>query len=195
MTRILLATAALAALTAGAATAQGRDRGPHMGRGMPPMMGPMMDMERLDADGDGAVTAAEIDQAMATRFAAADTNGDGALSAEEMAAEAERMRQEALLRQMQRLIGHMDADDDGLLQLAEIEARAPSSEALLDRLDRDDDGSLSAEELEPPRGPRGWGRGGPWGHRGGPGGEGRHGPRGGPAAEEARPGADAPQDE
>lgn len=42
-------------------------------------------IEQLDANGDGAITRAEVDAAAAARFAEADADGNGFLSAEELA--------------------------------------------------------------------------------------------------------------
>jgi Ca2+-binding EF-hand superfamily protein len=43
----------------------------------------MQMLKKADSDGDGAVTRAEFDAAVAARFAHADSNGDGSISAEE----------------------------------------------------------------------------------------------------------------
>lgn len=115
-------------------------------------MGPMERpaFEQLDADGDGKVTAAELEAypaaRAAERFAAADTNGDGALSPDELAASIDRMRSEAIM-------SRLDSDGDGTISQTEMEAAmgggrasATPGERMLDRVDTDDDGAISAEE-------------------------------------------------
>lgn len=109
--------------------------------------------EMFDADGDGAVTRAEVENAAELRFAAADTDGDGLLTRDELLAAA----------------------------AARAAARAETGvDRMLEAADADGDGALSATEFADAReamGPRGGRDGGPMGGmrggmRGGPGGMG-----------------------
>ena len=107
-----------------------------------------------DADGDGAITRAEMQQHGAQMFARMDANGDGRLDQ----ADREAHRQAMFAR--------ADADGDGELSQAEMQAmhearkqrredrRAAGSDARRDRmgdrfarLDTDDSGGLSQDEL------------------------------------------------
>lgn len=150
----------------------GRGDGPGpMGRGGEvPNMGPLS-IEALDADGDGAVTPAEVEARKAARFAEADADGDGGLSAEELVALEEIVRDEMRAVRAAAQVGVMDDDGDGLLQASEIEARTPRLQPIFDRLDADGDGALTQAELDAGRPARGEGRDGARG----PGGRGHPG--------------------
>ncbi|SLN23280.1 EF-hand domain-containing protein [Pseudooctadecabacter jejudonensis] len=138
-----------------AATAEARDgRGDRMS---------LPSFEQLDADASGGVTQAEvaayIEAQAQARFAAADANGDGALSADEMLAQADSARAERLARRIADRIEKADTNGDGLLQQSEIQAaradrdghggrRGASPERMFERADANEDGSLSAEEFQ-----------------------------------------------
>ncbi len=135
---ILAATIGLTGVTA--ANAQGRSEGPRA------------DFSELDADGNGEVTIAEMQaygKARAdARFAEADTNGDGSLSAEELLAQRDSDRAE---RRIDRMIERMDADGNGTLERAELtrdgEDQSERMEKRFSRLDTDESGGLSEEEM------------------------------------------------
>ncbi|MHA6346231.1 EF-hand domain-containing protein [Roseivivax sp. CAU 1761] len=118
-----------------------------------PRGGPAMSLERLDANGDGTVSAEEFADPAAARFAAADADGDGELTAAEMAAAAETRREARRAARIARHIERLDSDGNGTLSLAEIQAPRDRG-ALFERLDSDGDGALSAEELRGARAPR-----------------------------------------
>lgn len=155
--------ATLTLVAAGAAFADG-DR---MGWGGKGGHGPRMVLNQFDLDKDGVLTQAEVTEAVAARFAAADADKDGKVSLEEFRtyrlSEAEPMR----IRAFQRL----DNDGDGKVTREEFDKL---SARMFSRLDRDDDGNLAMM----PMGPKGEGMG--KGHGKGKGGE--HG-RGGPDGE------------
>ena len=97
--------------------------------------------EAMDQNKDGKVTQAEIFSSRKDEFAAADTNGDGALSVEEMAARHEKIR----ARMAERRLQFMDTDGDGAVSAEEFaRARHP----IMMRLDRDGDGAFSREEID-----------------------------------------------
>ncbi|RWR29717.1 hypothetical protein D2T31_09770 [Sinirhodobacter populi] len=162
---------------------------------------PAFDLNRFDADGDGRVSLAEIQEKRRAEAAALDANGDGKLSAEEMVnAEIERLRPRIEAR-VQARIQALDVDGDGLLSAAEL-AMPPVPERMFERLDADGDGVVTREEMRAmhermmPRmqaqGPKGrpGDRGAQQAGRQGPGHPADHGPAGKPGNRPAP--ADAP---
>ena len=98
----------------------GKGKGPRGGMNIESMF------EEFDANGDGKITADEVAAASAARFAEADTDTDGFLSAEEVAAHAEARM----------------ADREARMKEHSDERRT----RMFERLDTDEDGKLSAEE-------------------------------------------------
>src|SRR6056297_300781 len=113
--------------------------------------GPHHAFEDLDTDGDGAITSDEMASHQRARFDAADSDGDGMLSQAEMIA---RM-QARLERRTARMIERYDADGDGKLAFDEMRMRFGGR--MFARVDADGDGSVSKEEFEAMRA-RGHGR-------------------------------------
>ncbi|WP_191090235.1 EF-hand domain-containing protein [Histidinibacterium aquaticum] len=104
------------------------------------------DFAELDTDGDGALSEDELRAPLMDRFAEADADGDGSLTAEEMVAAAEAARAERLAERMERLVARLDANGDGVLQAEEFTTPAPRPTAF-ERLDRDGDGAVSEDEF------------------------------------------------
>ena len=139
-TRILTGTALILSL---AMTGSAFAKGGHGGRGGP---GERASFESLDTNGDGRVTAAEMESMAAERFATADTNGDGLLSRDELIAAAAASAEERRERHLDRMLERRDANGDGLLSPDEMgggERRA----RMFERLDSDGDGAISEEEF------------------------------------------------
>ena len=113
-----------------------------------------------DTDGDGRITAEEIEARKSARFAAADADGNGGLSAEELVSLQEAIRREVELARASERLERFDDNADGLLQAEEIEARTPRLAPIFDRLDADGDGGITQEELDAAQGGRGNGSGG-----------------------------------
>lgn len=113
--------------------------------------------EKRDTDKDGRLTQAES-QMPERWFARSDANGDGALTAEELAAHPARGKggQAGKSQGKHRggRLGHLDLNGDGKVEREEVQQAAAR---MLQRLDRNADGSLTAEELG--RGGRGHGKG------------------------------------
>ena len=96
--------------------------------------------EQFDANQDGRLTQAEIDQVRQSRLAEFDQNGDGKLTLEEyqalwMAAMRERM--------VDRFQSH-DDDGDGLVTVEEF---AEPFDRVIVRFDRNGDGELTLDEV------------------------------------------------
>jgi Ca2+-binding EF-hand superfamily protein len=113
-----------------------------------PMGGPMMgfDFKDFDADGDGKVTAEEIAAKRAAEAAALDANGDGKLSAEELVAADMRKAQLRAEARVKARIAAQDTDGDGMLSAAEL-ALPRGPQGMFDRFDANDDGAVTEDEL------------------------------------------------
>ncbi len=100
--------------------------------------GPGGGFDRLDQDGDGAVSLAELQTPRTERFRAQDANQDGALTFEEFTTRPEGLRG-------QRLLKRFDSDGDEAVSQDEIDAALARR---FERTDRNGDGVLSPEELQ-----------------------------------------------
>jgi hypothetical protein len=105
---------------------------------------------QVDADGNGAITQAEVDAFRTAQVAAADASGDGNLSLDEFAT----VYAQIMRPQMVDAFQALDEDGDGAVTAAEMDARFGSVVA---EMDRNGDGALSPDD-RPKRGDRG-GRG------------------------------------
>lgn len=114
--------------------------------------GERMSFEQVDADGSGGVTSAELAARgaaqAAARFAKADTNGDGFLSAEELTEMAKARDQDRAEKRLARMLKHRDANEDGKLSAEEMTPSEEQTTKRFGRADKNDDGVLSAEEFE-----------------------------------------------
>jgi len=107
--------------------------------------------EQIDADGNGAVTQEELRAHAAARFATADADNDGFVTPQEMQAQRGGKRAEKMLERH-------DANKDGKLDAAELEAAAESRHGkraakMMQRVDANSDGKLSLEEVSAHRDP------------------------------------------
>ena len=93
----------------------------------------------VDTDGDGMVSQAEINQALDTRVAAHDANGDSSLGLEEFASLWYESTHPLTVHTFQRL----DTDGDGAITGEELDTLFAN---IVARLDRDGDGSLSMSD-------------------------------------------------
>lgn len=146
---VTLAGMTLAAmLTASLSTAAFAGRGDDMGFKDGPMHG--LIFETLDADKDGKVTKAEMDAAAAARTKAADTNADGKLSVEELAAMQIRAMTERANVRATKMIAKLDTDGDKLLSEVEMLA-AKGHGDVFEKMDTDGDGAITKAEADDAR--------------------------------------------
>jgi EF-hand domain pair len=101
---------------------------------------------RLDADQDGTVTLAEMNDLKSAQFARADKDGNGKVDPTEMAAIRDRMAKlRATVNSAADLgLARMDSDGDGAVSLAEYTARAP----IFVLMDGDGDGAVTRAEFD-----------------------------------------------
>ena len=137
MKTFLIATIAVAALSAGVAAAQSAGA-PGLGGGRFMAMFAM-----ADANHDGTITRAEFDAARAARFAQLDADHNGALAASEMPHWGGGGAQPAAAGDAQHVRG--DANGDGSVSRAEWDAE---SARMFSRLDADNNGSITQAELQ-----------------------------------------------
>jgi len=125
--------------------------------------GARFDFSTIDADNNGQITQAEITAFEAANFAQADADGDGLLSKDELLAQFEGRNSDRAANRIERMISHLDANEDGAISLEERQSTERSAR-MFERLDSDDSGTISAEEAEKlaKRGGRGHGKRGHW---------------------------------
>lgn len=104
--------------------------------------GPHHSFDEIDANGDGQITAEEMAAHRQARFEAMDTNGDGKVSADEMQA---RM-QERMQDRVSRMMARADKDGDGGLSMEEMQGMRRG--AMMDQADTDGDGMISQAEFD-----------------------------------------------
>jgi hypothetical protein len=107
-----------------------------------------MNIERIDTDKSGTISLEEFAAVSMGKMIAADKDGDGILTTEEIAAamEAERKR-----RREEAMMKRLDVNGDGSVTVAELQDRMDKQFAVLDL---NSDGSLSEEEIRKMRGKR-----------------------------------------
>ena len=161
MKKTLTALTIVALTSTLAASAALADRGMGKGgmRGEGPGMMQEFDFAAVDANKDGKITPEEIEAWRAADVKAADTDGDGFLSADELTAMHVKRATDRAGAMATEMMSRLDADNDGKLSAAEMAVR-PAPAGLFDRLDSDNDGALSQEELDAGKGRMADGHGG-----------------------------------
>ena len=152
---LALTASAIAAAACGAQTAPAPSQSPMATTDMPRGPGPHRGggMMRADADGDGVVTRAEAIAEADQRFDRMDTNRDGRVTPDEMAALRTAMRDRLTAAGRTpppdgdaptRMGRRQDPDGDGVMTKADAEALAAKR---FDRMDANHDGRLDRTEL------------------------------------------------
>lgn len=98
----------------------------------------------MDTNGDGAVTKAEADAHRAAMFAEIDANKDGNVTPAEMQAHHDAKRAEMRAKREAAMMAKLDTNTDGVISAAEF-AAAPAPG--FDKLDTDKDGTVSKAEM------------------------------------------------
>ena len=96
-------------------------------------------MKKVDADGDGAITQAEVDAFRSSLVTEADASGDGNISL----AEFETIYLQVVRNRMVDAFQRLDEDGDGLVTQAEMDAKFGT---VVERMDRNDDGKLDRSD-------------------------------------------------
>lgn len=141
MKRALLQILALTLVLS--ACADRRDRGPHE---TDTDFHPTIDLlTKYDANHDGTITRAEMEEGLKKEFDAADTNHDGKLDPDEVAAvNAQRWNEDKSTAST-----IVDWNQDGFVDFNEF---AGTARSLFADIDRDGDGQLTPKELQDYRG-------------------------------------------
>ena len=105
--------------------------------------------ELLDANADGAIDRAEIEARHEARFAAADLDGDGLLTADEMRAAAAKRAE----RRIAGMVSRLDKNGDGAIARDEFAAMSGGrferrGARMFERFDANGDGQVTREEAE-----------------------------------------------
>ncbi len=112
--------------------------------------GAAMIVEQFDTNQDQRLTTAEIDSGIQARLAAADSNGDGNLDLEEFQPLLVDIMRPKIVDGFQ----FLDADGDAVITPEEIQRPV---NRIVSHLDRNEDGELTSDEMRKRH--RGWGRG------------------------------------
>jgi len=112
--------------------------------------GPKIEFAELDTDGNGEISAEELAAYQQARFDDIDADGDGSVTAEEMSAHMiasfAEAQEERVAKRVEKLLERADANEDGTLSADELSP--PEGRSIFDRLDKDENGTVSAEEFE-----------------------------------------------
>jgi EF hand len=106
------------------------------------------DFSDVDTDGDGRLTQDELEAKLAADFADGDANSDGYISAEEFLNWIGIEVTDETLDQATAMLNAIADDDDGHVQLADVEERIASVDSGFDRIDADGDGTVSQDERD-----------------------------------------------
>lgn len=140
---MIISAVVIAALGVTAVSASAKEGGK-----MRHMRGQMPSFEQLDTNGDGFITAEELQAKAAERFAGIDANGDGVITRDELTTFAESQGNDRMVKKLDRMISRMDANGDGQLSVDEMKPKGDRSAKMIEKLDSDGDGKISKAEFE-----------------------------------------------
>ncbi len=141
--KMMISAVVIAALGVTAVAASAKEGGK-----MRHMRGQMPSFEQLDTNGDGFITAEELQARAAERFSGIDANGDGVITKEELAAHAEAQGNSRMSKGIERMLSRMDANGDGQLSVDEMKPKTDRSAKMIEKFDTDGDGKISKAEFE-----------------------------------------------
>ncbi len=142
---ILISGIAVVAIAGTTLTAAAFGKGEH--RGMHRMHGPQINFEQADTNSDGKLSKEELAAHAKARFDENDTDKNGTLSKDEMAGAIVKMAKQHAAKGAERMIEHRDQNGDGVLSYDEI-GPGKRADKMFSRLDADNDGMISQEELQ-----------------------------------------------
>ncbi len=159
MKRAVLISGLMALALAGTAVV-GVAASDHHAGGKPGMghRGAMQSFDEMDTNGDGKITAEEMQAHASQRLDAVDTNGDGFVDAAELQARMQAHATTRLEERSTRMISRLDNDGDGKLSPEEMRAGPRGNHdngdrfaRMLKRFDTDGDGAISRDEMDAAR--------------------------------------------
>ncbi|MEH7829013.1 EF-hand domain-containing protein [Gemmobacter denitrificans] len=121
--------------------------------GMMMMGGPLAQFDVIDTDKDGKLSPDEMAAHRAARVAEMDGDKDGKISAAELEAAHLKMANDMAKTRSARMMERLDGDKDGTLTVAEMQeqmGKGPGRK-MMKHVDADGDGALSRAELEAAR--------------------------------------------
>ncbi|MGN7612967.1 EF-hand domain-containing protein [Magnetococcales bacterium HHB-1] len=99
-------------------------------------------VEKMDQDGDGALSASEVKGPLADQFSQTDNNGNGLISTKELEQGLEVLRAE----KRESIMGMMSQFHQGMENIR----KPPSSEQVMKQMDQDGDGAINSAEAQGP---------------------------------------------
>lgn len=107
---------------------------------------------QVDANGDGAISKAEVAAMQAEQFGKLDLDGNGEVSADELTEHTLNRQRQRIARMAEMQVKRLDADGDGGVSEEEFTANAQKG---FDQRDKNSDGKLTRDEMRAQAGPRG----------------------------------------
>ncbi|WP_294225990.1 EF-hand domain-containing protein [uncultured Shimia sp.] len=140
---MMISAVVIAALGVTAVAASAKEGGK-----MRHMRGQMPSFEQLDTNGDGFITVEEMAAKAAERFAGIDVDGDGVITKEELTAFAESKGNDRMVKKLDHMMSRMDANGDGQLSVDEMKPKGDRTAKMLEKFDTDGDGKISKAEFD-----------------------------------------------
>ena len=116
------------------------------GTGQMGQKGPKFNFEEVDTNGDGLMTQDEMAAFHKARYEKMDQNGDKMISADEMRTAMQAQANARIEKRITRMMERHDANGDGLVGPDEL--KPPRADKMLKRVDTDGDGAISRAEFD-----------------------------------------------